>query len=300
MKKIATSENISEFTKRNCVYVDKTQYIYHLLDNHTKVFISRPRRFGKSLTLNTIGTLFEKGVEPYFKDTWIYDKWTFGQFPVLRLNFIGYSRTDVIEFKRSLCMEIRKFADKIKLVGYLDDYEPNNLIKNVLDALHEEDKQIVLLIDEYDHQLTANINEPKLYEQFEQCLRLFYGALKGNEQLAFLAVTGVTRLKDVSVLSAGSDIEDLSYDHACSQMIGFTRDEIKRFYDDYLRLGVSCEQGINPEEVTQTQLDEFLDRMAYHYDGYCFDEKGRDKVFSTWSVNHFLQALKEDEEVEFG
>ena len=300
MKEISRADGIKDFTDLDYIYVDKTEYIYTLVKKYKRVFFSRPRRFGKSLTLNTIGTLFEKGVEPYFKDTWIYDKWTLGQFPVLKLNFMGYSRTEVTEFKRSLCMEIRKFADSLELKNYLDDHEPNNLIKNLLDALHKEDRQIVMLIDEYDHQLTANISEPKLYEEFGQCLRLFYGAIKGNEQIRFLAVTGVTRLKDVSVLSAGSDIEDLSYAHAYSQMIGFTRDEIKRFYGDYLRLGVSYEQGINPEEVSEARVDEFLDRMAYHYDGYCFDEKGRDKVFSTWSVNHFLQALKEDEEVEFG
>ncbi|MBQ9273410.1 MAG: AAA family ATPase, partial [Succinivibrio sp.] len=135
---------------------------------------------------------------------------------------------------------------------------------------------------------------------FGQCLRLFYGAIKGNEQIRFLAVTGVTRLKDVSVLSAGSDIEDLSYDHAYSQMIGFTRDEIKRFYGNYLRLGVSYEQGIKPEEVSEAQLDEFLDRMAYHYDGFCFDEFYKSKVFSTWSVNKFLSALERRGQVEFG
>ncbi|MBQ9274066.1 MAG: AAA family ATPase, partial [Succinivibrio sp.] len=101
MKEIARSESIANITRNDCIYVDKTQYIHELIRHHDRVFFSRPRRFGKSLTLNTIGTLFEKGVEPYFKDTWIYDKWTLGQFPVLKLNFMGYSRTEVTEFKRS-------------------------------------------------------------------------------------------------------------------------------------------------------------------------------------------------------
>ena len=97
----------------------------------------------------------------------------------------------------------------------------------------------MLLIDEYDCQLTANINNPELYEQFRSCIREFYAVLKDNEHIRFLAVTGVTRLKDISIFSVGSDIMDLSYDHAYAQMIGFTREEIKTFYLDYLRLGVA-------------------------------------------------------------
>ncbi len=69
MKLIAQSENIENFSSNNYIYVDKTEYLYNLINNYERVFFSRPRRFGKSLTLNTIGTLFEKGVEPYFKGT---------------------------------------------------------------------------------------------------------------------------------------------------------------------------------------------------------------------------------------
>ena len=71
MKLIAQSENIEKFSENNYIYIDKTEYIYNLTKNYERVFFSRPRRFGKSLTLNTIGTLFEKGVDPYFKGTWI-------------------------------------------------------------------------------------------------------------------------------------------------------------------------------------------------------------------------------------
>ena len=87
MKLIAQSENIENIIDKDSIYVDKTEYIYNLTKDFDRVFISRPRRFGKSLTLNTIGTLFEKGVEPYFKGTWIYDKWKQDKYPVLHLSF---------------------------------------------------------------------------------------------------------------------------------------------------------------------------------------------------------------------
>ena len=299
MKEIAQSENIEDFIENNYIYIDKTEYIYNLIRSYKRVFFSRPRRFGKSLTLNTIGTLFEKGVEPYFKGTWIYDKWNQNKYPVLHLNFLEYSTSDLTAFKTSMCQPIRDFARMNGILDYTDDKEPNNLIRNIFTVM-PEGMQIVLLIDEYDCQLTANINNKKIYEEFRTFIREFYGALKGKKQLKFMALTGVTRLKDVSIFSVGSDIKDLSYDHAFSQMIGFTREEIKKFYIDYLKLGISYEKHIETEAVTDTDVEEFLDRMAERYDSYCFDNYYERKVFSTYSVNNFLQAIVKDERVVFG
>ncbi len=299
MKEIASSENIEKFIQNNCIYIDKTEYIYNLIKKHERVFFSRPRRFGKSLTLNTIGTLFEKGVEPYFKGTWIYDKWTQDKYPVLHLSFLKYSTTDVDEFNYSICQTIRDFAAKLNIKKYTDDSKLDNLLRNLFTAM-PDDLQIVLLIDEYDCQLTANINTPKLYEDFRNLIRKFYAVLKGEKHIKFLAVTGVTRLKDVSIFSVGSDIKDLSYEHSFSQMIGFTREEIKKFYIDYLKLGAAFENKKTPDLVTDSEIESLLDRMAEHYDSYCFDNKFRNKVFSTYSVNTFLQTLASDKEVFFG
>ncbi len=299
MKLIAQSENIEDFLDSDFIYVDKTEYIYNLTRNFKRVFFSRPRRFGKSLTLNTIGTLFEKGVDPYFKGTWIYDKWDHDKYPVLHLSFLEYSATDLDAFKKSLCQPIRDFARLNGITNYADDIEPNNLIRNIFTIMQDK-MQIVLLIDEYDRQLTANINNPELYEKFRICLRDFYGAIKGKKQIKFMAVTGVTRLKDVSIFSVGSDIKDLSYKNAYSKLIGFTRDEIKHFYLDYLKLGVVYEKNKSPENVTDSEIENLLDRMAEHYDSYCFDEFNKNKVFSTYSVNGFLQDIYENQTVRFG
>ena len=299
MKLIAQSENIENIVDKDSIYVDKTEYIYNLTKQYDRVFFSRPRRFGKSLTLNTIGTLFEKGVEPYFKGTWIYDKWEQDKYPVLHLSFLEYSATDLTEFKRQLCLSIYKFARAKKIQDVLDDKEPNVYITNLFDAM-SDGEQLILLIDEYDRQLTANINNPELYEKFRICLRDFYGAIKGKKQIKFMAVTGVTRLKDVSIFSVGSDIKDLSYKNAYSKLIGFTRDEIKHFYSDYLKLGVVCEKNKSPESVTDSEIENLLDRMAEHYDSYCFDEFNQNKVFSTYSVNGFLQDIYENQTVRFG
>ena len=298
MKKIAVSENIEKFTDNNYIYVDKTEYIYHLLETQERVFFSRPRRFGKSLTLNTIGTLFEKGVDPYFKGTWIYDKWRQDKYPVLHLNFLEYRVKSATEFKEIFSRKIAQFAIEQDLGDVVRSNEPDLAIAELFSALKE--RQIVILIDEYDCQLSANINNSELYEEFRTCIREFYAALKGKKQIRFLAVTGVTRLKDVSIFSVGSDIIDLTYNHAFSQMIGFTRAEIKKFYIDYLRLAVSYEKHIEESEVSDEDIENLLDRMAEQYDGYCFDKFYENRVFSTYSVNNFLQTIVSDERVVFG
>ena len=300
MKPICSTENFADFSKYDCVYVDKTEYIYILAKLPKRIFISRPRRFGKSLTLNTIATLFEKGVEPYFKGTWIYDKWKDTTYPVLRLNLVEYPVTDVDEFKRLLIKDISLFAKKHHVENYVEDPSPSASIKSLLEALNDEDRSVVVLIDEYDCQMTANINNEDLYKAFKECLRNFYGAIKGKAAIRFLGITGVTRLKNVSIFSVGSDIEDITNSSAYSQLIGFTRDEIKKYYIDYLKLAASYENNISVEDVTDGQIESLLDSLAKNYDGYCFDEDYEKKVFSTWSVNNFFKAMQEKKKVQFG
>ena len=302
MKKIGDTGSFKNFYENNRIYIDKTEYLYRMLvDNPLeRIFVSRPRRFGKSLTLDTVATLFESGIDPYFKGTWIYDKWTEPTYPVFRLNLIEYPKDDLIEFKRRLIKDISNFAFLNKVKNYFEDFSPTGSLKSLLEALAIEHRKIVLLIDEYDCQLTANINNKKIYDSFQEFLREFYGIIKGKYAIRFLGVTGVTRLKDVSIFSVGSDINDITNDSAYSQMIGFTRDEIKKYYIDYLKLAASCENNCSVDKVTDAQIESMLDMMAQNYDGYCFDEFYKKKVFSTWSVNKFFQSVVSNKFVYFG
>ena len=300
MKKIGNTGSFKKFYLNDQIYVDKTEYIYNLINNEARVFISRPRRFGKSLTLDTIATLFETGVEPYFKGTWIYDKWTEPTYPVLRLSFLNLDNSSLDLFKKQLNSIISEFAIKISVKGYVEKTEPEDSILSLLEKLEEETRQIVILIDEYDYQLTSNINNDELYKQFQQKIKRIYANIKDKFAIKFLGITGVTRLKDVSIFSVGSDIRDITNSSAYSQMIGFTRDEIKKFYIDYLKLAASYENKCRVEEVTDTQIESMLDMMAQNYDGYCFDEDYEKKVFSTWSVNTFFQTMVGKKKVQFG
>ena len=299
MKDISSTGSFIDFTLENFIYVDKTEYIPKLV-KLKRVFISRPRRFGKSLTLDTIATLFETGVEPYFKGTWIYDKWTEPTYPVLRLNFLNFDKNSLEKFNNKLNSKITEFAELNKVTTYKEKEEAEDSIDHLLEQLRLENRQIVILIDEYDCQMTANINNDELYKQFQQKIKRIYANIKDKFAIKFLGITGVTRLKDVAIFSVGSDIKDITNYSPYSQMIGFTRDEIKKFYIDYLKSAASYENNCNVDDVTDTQIESLLDRLAQNYDGYCFDEDYEKKVFCTWSVNTFLQSVVDKKKVQFG
>ena len=299
MKDISSTGSFIDFTLENFIYVDKTEYIPKLV-KLKRVFISRPRRFGKSLTLDTIATLFETGVEPYFKGTWIYDKWTEPTYPVLRLNFLNFDKNSIEKFNNKLNSKITEFAELNHVTTFKEKEEAEDSIDHLLEQLRLENRQIVILIDEYDCQMTANINNETLYKQFQEKIKSFYANIKDKFAIKFLGITGVTRLKDVAIFSVGSDINDITNDSAYSQMIGFTRDEIKKYYIDYLKFAASCENNCNVDEVTEAQIESMLDMMAQNYDGYCFDEFYKKKVFSTWSVNKFFQSAVSNKFVYFG
>ena len=299
MKDISSTGSFVDFTLENFIYVDKTVYIPQLV-KLKRVFISRPRRFGKSLTLDTIATLFETGVEPYFKGTWIYDKWTEPTYPVLRLNFLNFDKNSLEKFNNKLNSKITEFAELNQVTTYKEKEEAEDSIDHLLEQLRLEGRQIVILIDEYDCQMTANINNETLYKQFQEKIKSFYANLKDKLAIKFLGITGVTRLKDVEIFSIGSDINDITNDSAYSQMIGFTRDEIKKYYIDYLKLAASYENNCTVDNVTEAQIESLLDRLAKNYDGYCFDEFYKKKVFSTWSVNKFFKSVVSNKLVYFG
>ena len=300
MKAICQTGSFETFSMYNAIYVDKTELIYSLISLPNRILITRPRRFGKSLTLDTIGTLFEKGVEPYFKGTWIYDKWTEPTYPVLRLNFLNFDKRSLEKFNNKLNSKITEFAKLNKVSSYEEKADAEDSIDNLLEQLRLENRQIVILIDEYDCQMTANINNETLYKQFQEKIKSFYANIKDKFAIKFLGITGVTRLKDVAIFSVGSDINDITNESAYSQMIGFTRDEIKKYYIDYLKLAASYENNCTVDDVTDAQLESMLDKLAQNYDGYCFDEFYKKKVFSTWSVNKFFQSVVNNKFVDFG
>ena len=272
------------------VYVDKTDIICRMIENNDQCFISRPRRFGKSLLVSTLESLFSHGTE-MFKGLAIEKLWTERTYRVLRFDFSGIQCDSLENFQKAA---VRKFLRVAMKCGALDNtYSPENFtgIADLMDeiTMNMDIGSTVLLIDEYDCPLNANLDNPEVFNGIRKAIRDFYSSVKENsDRFRFIFVTGVSRFHKVALFSAGSSIEDLSLNPLYGAMLGYTEDEIRHYFSNHLKAAVSSIFGISTDAVTDVQISQVMDELRVHYDGYCFDEEASTHVYQPWSVLHFL------------
>ena len=296
----------------DCIYVDKTKEILFTLKNCKYSFFSRPRRFGKSLTLDTIETLFTYGTEPYFKGTYIAGnnedgtpRWTEPKYPVLRLDFSRLDVSSLEVFRKDFLVLINEQCQKLG-IEKLDCVGLK--IGDIISAFTIQLKQTyVLLIDEYDAPLNTLIDNNEMFEIIRNEIRYFYATIKSSDvsgKLRFLLVTGITRFREVSIFSAGTNILDISYHPQIATIVGYTRDEIELYFKDYIDIAIEKLNHCTISSLSQEQYlsykERLLNKLATYYDNICFDSFGRKSVFSTWSVNNFFKEASEFPEVLFG
>ena len=292
--------NFIQLLHDDCIYVDKTKEILHLINNNIYVSFSRPRRFGKSLTLNTIETLFTYGTEPYFKGTYIAGnnedgtpRWTEPTYPVLRLDFSVIVANDIPTLRSNFITIINEQCHKLGIEEFPVE---NKRIGDVLSAFTIRlNKTYVLLIDEYDAPLNALIDKNEAFEAVSEELRVFYARIKESNisgHLRLLLVTGVTRFRGDSIFSSGTNITDISYHPQIATLVGYTRDEIELYFKDYIDIAIEKLNHCTISSLSQEQYlsykERLLDKLAAYYDNFCFDSFGQKSVFSTWSVNNFF------------
>ena len=296
----------------DCIYVDKTKEILFTLKNCKYSFFSRPRRFGKSLTLDTIETLFTYGTEPYFKGTYIAGnnedgtpRWTEPKYPVLRLDFSRLDVSSLEVFRKDFLVLINEQCQKLG-IEKLDCVGLK--IGDIISAFTIQLKQTyVLLIDEYDAPLNTLIDNNEMFEIIRNEIRYFYATIKSSDvsgKIRFLLVTGITRFREVSIFSAGTNILDISYHPQIATIVGYTRDEIELYFKDYIDIAIEKLNHCTISSLSQEQYlsykERLLNKLATYYDNICFDSFGRKSVFSTWSVNNFFKEASEFPEVLFG
>ena len=315
MKKIPLG--ISSYQKiydKGCLYVDKTKEIKYVIDNFDFALFSRPRRFGKSITLDTIATLFSKGLEPYFKDTYIAEnnedgtpRWDEPIYPVVRLDFSGYDTDSIESFREDFASQLNDYEEEygLKLTPC------KGKISKTFKAFHQNfakkfPKGYVILVDEYDYPLNSFINDKENFELFRKELRSFYAKIKESTICAairFMLVTGITRFKDVSIFSAGSNIIDISYDANIATIVGYTREEIEKYFKEYIDIAIEKQHNCNVSSIDsntyQLYKNSLLDELALNYDNICYDSFGKKSIYSTWSVNNFFIEASKQEEVLF-
>ncbi|MBQ7652657.1 MAG: AAA family ATPase, partial [Victivallales bacterium] len=220
--------NFEELIKGDFLYVDKTEYIWNLIRPSSEgYFLSRPRRFGKSLLISTLKAIFE-GKRELFKGLALYDKpYKWEQFPIIHLRFGDYSplKDTAEKVDAYLLDKVTTIADT-NSVSLPSDCDASTAFGKLIDAMATK-KQVVILVDEYDKPILDNIANRNVGEILK-CLKGFYSVLKDrNEQERLLFITGVSKFCHVSLFSELNNLTDITLKRQYAGMLGFTEAEVR-------------------------------------------------------------------------
>ena len=250
--------------EEDCYYVDKTPLIHELVNGGRHYFLSRPRRFGKSLLIDTLRELFS-GNEPLFRGLAIHDRWNWNEtHPVVRLSFDGKNNEpgDLEENIRTQLLIAERSAG---LDPAPDSMDGPNRLRYLLHRLYDKTgRQVAVLVDEYDKPILDVLNDPEMANANREYLRGFYGVIKGAaEHVRFVFVTGISMFTKVSLFSGLNNLENISLDPTFAAICGYTdrdldtvfapelegldHDEVRRWYNGYHWLGE--EKLYNPFDI---------------------------------------------------
>jgi Holliday junction resolvase-like predicted endonuclease len=271
------TQSFSTLRTTNCVYVDKTQHIYNLTKHGRVFFISRPRRFGKSLLISTLQALFE-GRKELFEGLYIYDKWDWSiKYPVLRLDFgwQSYESADIL--KKSLTKFVKDNA-KIFDIKIETDLMSDMFKDLIIGIKNKTGQKVVVLIDEYDKPMSDFLSKPNQADANRTVLHNFYQVLKAaDENLKFIFLTGVSKFSGVSVFSALNNPNDITIDDRYATICGYTQEELETNFVPYIDK-VAAKLNMTKEKL--------LGEIKYWYNGYTWD--GQTRVYNPFSTLMFF------------
>ncbi len=268
------------------IYVDKTGHIHQMLEDGMLYFLSRPRRFGKSLTVSTLKSLFE-GKKELFDGLWISEHggWNWTPYPVILIDFNGISHDTPENLKKGLASSLNNTGlwNGIQLKESM----LKERFKELILALHRKtEHRVVILIDEYDKPLIDHLGKGResleIAKENRDILRYFLGVIKDGDvasALRFVFVTGVSKFSRVSIFSELNNLEDISMTERYSDFLGYTQKELE---DDFAPFIAAM------SEKTRMPKKEMLQKLTFHYDGYRFS-KGEATVYNPFSI---LQAFQ--------
>ncbi len=273
MKKLPIGQQSFEnLQSADCVYIDKTASIHRLIDSGSwYYFLSRPRRFGKSLLLSTIKAVFE-GRKELFEGLYIYDKIDWERYPVILLD-MSRNAESLDTLKKSLAVGLKGIAS-----GYaieLDYEDPVIIFSEFIRLLYEKTgKQVILLIDEYDKPILDAIIDLERATEIRAFLQGFYTVIKSSgAYLRFVLLTGVSKISQTSIFSGLNNLDDISTDDKYTDICGYTQQELETGFGEYI--SVLAEKY----EITHTEM---LAKIKHWYNGYSWN--GKTFVYNPFSV----------------
>jgi hypothetical protein len=266
-------QSFEKLRKDGNVYVDKTKEIHRLITSGNIYFLSRPRRFGKSLLVSTIAEIF-KGDKSLFEGLYIYDKydWT-QQYPVITIDWSNVKLATAEEMENDMCKFLEQIADsdQIKL---LRDYASSKFAELIQRLNEKTGRQVVVLVDEYDMPILDALNNTDEMELIRNFLQSFYKVLKGtDEHLRFVFITGVSKFAKVSIFSGMNSPDDITIDDQYATICGYTQDELTANFEEYIH-----EFALK----TKATAEEVIEAIRNWYNGYSWD--GITTVYNPFST----------------
>ena len=263
----------------NYLYVDKTEHIYKLLVHGSVYFLSRPRRFGKSLLISTLNEIFE-GNKELFKGLWIYKAdYAWEKHPVVRIDFSKSKARNGDELINYILYQLDKTAQLYGIT--LEQTQYDIKFDELLTKLSGINK-VVVLIDEYDKPIIDNIENKELAIELREILKGFYTIIKAcDEYIRFVLLTGVSKFSKAGVFSGLNNLEDISMDAKYSSLLGITRQEMEDSFKDHI------DQFAESEGVSKPEL---IKKITYWYNGFYFS-RSCEKVFNPFSALLLFKKL---------
>ena len=268
-------QTFSEIIERDCLYIDKTEYIWNMMHLSKYIFLSRPRRFGKSLLVSTLQAYFE-GRRDLFKGLYIdgvEKEWM--QYPVLRFDMSTAKHCNKEELELELSSKLTIY-EALYGKGAPDQIKTNQRLQSLIERAHAmTGKKVVVLIDEYDAPLLDVVHKDNNLEELRQVMRNFYSPLKAcDPHLQFVFLTGITKFSQLSIFSELNNLKNISMDPNFDGICGITKEEVLTKMQDYL------EQLALANEWTH---EEAVEQLTKQYDGYHFTWPSAD-IFNPFSL----------------
>ena len=281
-REISTSvSDFKQLIEAKYLYVDKTRYIYQMVRESLQnyFFISRPRRYGKSLFCSTLEHLF-KGEKELFKGLYIEKEtdYPFEKYPVLHFNFSLLNTSSFESFLSGFEEMIAEKADEngIEIERNLPSYM-------LLEFLKRSDKESVIIIDEFDSPIIDSLNDREKLERIRSEFSSFYSVIKNaGSRVRFFFITGVTKLSNMSIFSKMNNLTDVSMRGEYASAFGYTEKEMEENFKEYI------EDYLSSEDCPYEDREEFLSDVREYYDGYRFSIGSEERVYNPVSVGRFF------------
>ena len=275
----------------NFVYVDKTDFTLKLIEGSGYFFLSRPRRFGKSLFLDTLTEVF-MGNRDLFKGLYIYDKYDFKKYPVIKISFGSGDFTDEETIWKKINYVLKNNEEDLNLKCKSQDYEGcfAELIKG---ACAKYNQKVVILIDEYDKPILDNITNQKMALKARHILKNFYAVIKDSDRyIRFVFITGVSKFSKMNLFSGLNNLEDITINQDYAEICGYTHEDLKTLFREHLK-------GANMDMVKRwyNGYYYFGQKVYNPFDILLFISNGmefRNYWWNTGNPSFLIEKLKEE------